>query len=161
MALEFQKPDDIPSGFFWCIKCKLTESLSELVQQGNCQICREDVNSYGSLQHRWKTNRSLKSWWMALGETEQANWYRKHQGQEKGAKRKFDNVNYGEINARTGQNWEFSMDGLITWIEFLRRNLPLGSLESPETFGGYRPPYNISLPGRVGFFMSCLRISVF
>ena len=118
-----------PSGVqntFFCVKCQWNKPLALLRMRGNQKICAPDVNSYESIQKRWRTQRSLREWFKGLSPSETTDWYRRHQQTGAGIKRDFDSMRYEEKKSNFAETREASVDMFIPWRAFKRNCLMEG-----------------------------------
>ena len=94
--------------------------ISEMTVRGNQSVCKADVSSYRSLQNRWKTQRSLKTWWDNKSESDKVEWYRAQQKHERGQKRNFDSITYEETSFKETVQNDMEADNWVPINVFIR-----------------------------------------
>ncbi len=110
-----------PQGYFYCVKCRINKPLAELQMRSGKAICCKDVNSYAALANRWKSNRTLRTWFNALSEQQKTEWYRKHQECSRGVKRDFDSLNFEQFSRQEAVSSDTMLDDWIPLTIYIRR----------------------------------------
>ena len=85
------------------------------MMRGSLSVCSSDVAAYSSLVARWKSQRSLKSWFQGLSDHDRIAWYRKQQNHTAGKKRTFEDMQYTEQDKQSIVSSSLDQD---CWVPF-------------------------------------------
>ena len=115
-----------PDGYFQCGFCGQLKVDKDKRWRGNVPICVFDVNSYSSLAARWKSQKSLKPWWVAKSKEEQAQWYKEQQAHQGGTKRNFDAISHEEVSGSKSGTSKKSILMHIPLEVYIREQFAMG-----------------------------------
>ena len=115
-----------PDGYFQCGLCWQLKPNADKRMRGNVAICIADQNSYGSLSHRWKSQKSLKPWWTSKTKEEQAQWYKEQQSHQGGTKRNFDQISHEESSGSMTETAKRAILNHIPLTVFIREQFMMG-----------------------------------
>jgi len=98
-----------------------------LKAKGSQTICETCVNYYASLQQRWLTNTTLRTWWTQLSPSEKTARYQTQHRHIHRQKRTFEAVQYSEKVSKLVEERKFAVDALVPWRVFKRNKLAEGT----------------------------------
>lgn len=92
------------------------------------RFCREACKSeYKYLSDRWRTNKSLKTWYQEMTKEQRHQWYQQRKKSKQGCKRRsFDDIGYSEQHVQETAEEEQDVDNDIPWSTFQRNRLVEG-----------------------------------
>ena len=102
-------------GYFLCRDCGRSLPIQDL--SARALTCKPDAASYKALTDRWKSDRKLRMWFVALSPEARTNWHLENQAVS-GAKRKFGEIEYTDASILQALNSEYVADEWIPWKWF-------------------------------------------